>query len=368
MFYIIGSGLVGISIGYNLIKEGHEVTIFGEENTVGQSSIAAVGMLAPLMEFKPGEENLFNLMLESNSKWEGYAKEIQTYSKKKIGFKKNSSLLLANNNDEFQKLLFKKDFFKKFGFNISLFDAQKTLKSEPNLSPKTIGSLLIKNQDQVNPLLLKKTLIEIFLKKGSKIENNKKVEKLIIRNNKVGIVSQEKELFGSKVIIAAGSWSRDILLNSFNVSIPIRPVKGVSLKLSPRKNKIKIMHNLWFRNIYVAPRDNGDLIIGATEEENGFDNRISLGESYFLIKNIWESLPFTDDYEICDFKSGLRPASYDGLPYIGTLSSISKDIICAFGHYRNGVLLAPVTAEIVKNIIKKGKSESKYKYFLPERF
>lgn len=368
MFYIIGSGLIGISIGYNLIREGFNVTIFDDQNKAGKSSPAAVGMLAPLIEFKPGEENLLKLMQESNLNWEVYAKEIESYSKKKIGYKKNSSLLLANNNDDLQKLLFKKNFFKNNGFELNLLDKEKTLELEPNLSSKTLGSLLIENQDQVDPLLARDVLIEIFLSLGGKIEKNKKVEKVIIKDGKVGVLTDDEEFLGSKVIIAAGSWSRDILINSFNFSIPVRPIKGVSLRLSPRKNILKLKHNLWFRNIYVAPRNNGDLIIGATEEENGFDNRISLGEIYFLIKNIWDSLPFTDDYEVDDFRSGLRPASYDGLPFIGTLSKISNDIICAFGHYRNGVLLAPITAKIITNIIKNKKPKHKYKYFLPERF
>ncbi|MDC3091185.1 FAD-dependent oxidoreductase [Rickettsiales bacterium] len=367
MIFIIGAGINGLSIGIKLVNNGFKVKIF-DFQLKGESSLAAVGMLAPLIEARPYEDELLNLMLDSKKRWFNFAKKIIHDSKINIDYKQNSSLLIANNYNDIEKLKFKKKFIEKLGFKTDLLDKEQTLKIEPMLSEDVQASLFCKGQDQVNPILLKKSLLKLFRAKGGIIETKKKISKIFLKKNKVGVLLGQKDFFASKIIIASGVWSHQILLDSFDLSIPLKPVKGVSLRIKSQKNKQLINHNLWFKNIYVAPRDNGELMVGATEEEKGYETFVNTKEIYYLTKNLWENLPFTENYEIVNFTTGLRPTSFDGLPIIGTLDFISKDIICAFGHFRHGVLLAPITSDIVHNCIVDDNKNKKFFPFSPNRY
>ena len=168
------------------------------------------------------------------------------------------------------------------------------------------------------------------------------------------------------MVISCGAWSNEIIYNSFGIKFPTRPLKGISLTL--KAPLIKFNHNLWFRNIYIAQRDNGILAVGATEEEKGFDNLVRMDELFFLTNSLWESLPKLEDISLNEIKVGLRPAVFDGNPIIGPLEEVSKDIICNFGHYRNGILLAPITSQIVSQYIFEEKITEEHKFFSPKRF
>ena len=114
--------------------------------------------------------------------------------------------------------------------------------------------------------------------------------------------------------------------------------------------------------------ENGILAVGATEEEKGFDNSVRMDELFFLTNSLWESLPKLEDISLNEIKVGLRPAVFDGNPIIGPLEEVSQDIICSFGHYRNGILLAPITSQIISQYILEENITKEYKFFSPKRF
>ncbi|MFL2661616.1 MAG: FAD-dependent oxidoreductase [Alphaproteobacteria bacterium] len=362
MIIVIGAGIIGLFTAYNLLKKGKKVKIFDTPSLKGSSSDAAVGMLAPLIEAKPLESELFNLMIESKKSWKEFVhlEPINSY----IKFKDNGALMVALNQDDNEKLKFKKNYFDNLGYKTELLSANQTLKIEPSLNSNVYSSLFCKNQDQVNPVLLKKFLIEEIISMNGEYLIGKKIDKLKLDDGNV--------FFGNKsykfdnIIIACGAWSSEIISNSFGIKIPLRPVKGVSLILNSKCNTIS--HNLWFRNIYIAPRDNGKLAIGATEDEKGFDHEIKIDELYFLINSIWESFPRLEDLSLNKIKVGLRPTTIDGSPIIGPLNDFNNKILCNFGHYRHGILLAPKSADIISNYVFNKEVLSKDKFFSPSRF
>ena len=164
MIHIIGSGLLGLSIGYELLRQGFNVKILST-NLDGESSSAAVGMLAPQIEFKSTEEKLFSLMLESKSLWNNFYNKITKDSGIDCEFQNNGSLAIATNNDDMEKLKFKAKFLSKFGYETKLLDGKETILLEPNLCSNIKGSIFFKNNDQVNAQILKKSLIKAFVKK-----------------------------------------------------------------------------------------------------------------------------------------------------------------------------------------------------------
>ena len=362
MQIIIGSGIIGLFIGYKLLKEGQKVTIFDINNSENSSTNAAVGMLAPLIEAKPGESELFNLMIKSKKMWNKLRSD-EVFSNE-VDLKKNSSILIAENYDDLQRLEFKKKFFSQLGFNTELLDDHDTQKLEPNLNSNLVGSLFCEDQNSVDPLKLKRFLkkkIEIL---GGKFQNFKLLEKIYFSNNK--LIIQNKKFSAENIVIACGAWTNKLIKNSFNFDLPMIPLKGVSFLLDGGKKLFN--NNVWFKNIYVSQRANHMIAVGATEEDKGFEHSITLDEIYYLTKNIWESFLDVENLKLVDIKSGIRPGTFDGYPIIGKVGQISKNILCAFGHYRHGILLAPVTAEIIYNEIMNHKKFPEKKFFSPERF
>ena len=149
--------------------------------------------------------------------------------------------------------------------------------------------------------------------------------------------------------------------------VPIRPVKGQMVCLKMPKVTSLLKHILWRENVYLVPRDNSDLIIGATEEEKGFDKSLTAGGIYNLLKTAREILPGIEDLPIVESWSGLRPATRDEAPIIGPSKKI-KGLVYATGHHRNGILLAPLTSNVIKNYYLNGKIENDFNNFKPGRF
>lgn len=362
MIIVIGAGIIGLFTAYDLLKKGKKVKIFDTSSLKANSSSAAVGMLAPLIEAKPLESELFNLMIASKKSWDKFSESefINSY----IKFKNNSALMVALNQDDNEKLQFKKKYFEKLGHKTQLLSADQTLKLEPSLNSNVYSSLFCKSQDQVNPQLLKKFLVKEIISMNGEYLVGKKIDILKLDDNKVFF--ENKSYKFDNLVIACGAWSSEIISNFFGIEIPLRPVKGISLILDSKFNNI--YHNLWFRNIYIAPRENGKLAVGATEDEKGFDHEVKIDELYFLINSLWESFPKLEDLSLNKIKVGLRPTTVDGSPIIGPLKNFNNKILCNFGHYRHGILLAPKSAEIISNYIFKKGMLGKDKFFSPSRF
>ncbi|MAI76221.1 MAG: hypothetical protein CBC25_03395 [Pelagibacteraceae bacterium TMED65] len=363
MIIILGAGIIGLFSAYNLLKVGKKIKIFDSKSIKANSTNASVGMLAPAIESKPQELKLYNLMKESKDIWNKLNDDKKL--SRAIGLKSNNSLMIALNHDDEERLKFKKVYFEKIGYDCQFLNSEDTLKLEPFLNSNVKSSLLCANQDQVNPEKLKKFLISEIKKMGGEIVYGEKIKKISLQDNQLLSVNGIDINF-EKIVISCGSWSNEIISNSFGLKLPLVPLKGVSILVNSIYDKLN--HNLWFRNIYAAPRDDGIIAIGATEDEKGFDSSIKLDELHYLTKSIWESFPKLEDLNLREIRVGLRPAVIDGNPVLGILPKVSSKIICAFGHYRHGVLLAPITANIVTEYVLDKKIPEKYKFFSPSRF
>ncbi len=344
MIIIIGSGVIGLFTALRLLENGKKVKLIDSDEINGKATDASVGMLAPLIEAKPYEQELFDLMLDSKRIWDEFLKK--KYFVNQTQLKKNSSLLVAVNKDDEERIYFKKNFFKKLGFETQILDPKRTLKIEPNLNSNINCSLLCEKHNQVEPMLLKNYLLKQIKNMGGEIIKVGRIEKFLFSNSKLKIHNLCFE--AEKIIIACGVWSSNLLSKSISISFPTRPIKGVSMLFKTEKKLFT--NNIWFRNIYIAPRNLNFLAVGATEDEKGFDDSISLDEIHFITKSLWEYLPEIEKLKFQNIFAGLRSGVIDGNPIIGNLKH-NKNIICAFGHFRHGILLAPITAEIVCNYV-----------------
>ena len=360
MIVIFGSGIIGLFIAHKLLKQGKKVKIFEYKNNEGNSTDASVGMLAPLIEAKPYEKKLFKLMIESKKIWDNFLKDKKFTDG--TGLKKNSSLLIATNHDEEESIFFKKKFIEKLGFYPKILNPQQTKKIEPNLNSNVKCSLFVEDNNQTNPELLKSYLKKKIKKMGGEISVYDQINDISFKSNKLFL--KKKKIDFEKIVIACGAWSNDFLKNKIGIEFPMRPIKGASMIFEAKKKLFK--NNIWFKKIYVAPRDNNQFAVGATEDEKGFEKFVTLDEIFYLSTSIWEYLPQIENFRFLKSISGLRSLLTDGNPVIGSLKK-NKKVICAFGHFRHGILLAPITAEIVSNYVFGEENHRNY-FFSPNRF
>ena len=369
MVLIIGGGIIGLSIAWRLIGIGKKVVVVDKRNLGKEASWAAAGMLGGRLDLKPSEKQLLPIFEKSHYAWPKFAKELENKSGKSIGYRKEGTLMIACNIHEEQKLKNSYNFLKNNKVNISWLSGNKIREKEPYVSNNVLSGFFSPEDHHVNNRYILDALITILKKNKNNciFKENTEVEKIITDKDQVIGVKTRNETIKTKEIIVCSGAGTNKIKNIEIKEVPIRRVKGQMVCLKMPKGTSLLKHILWRENVYLVPRDNSDLIIGATEEEMGFDKSLTAGGIYNLLKIAREVLPAIEDLSIVESWSGLRPATRDEAPIIGPSKKI-KGLIYATGHHRNGILLAPLTSSIIKNYYLKGRIENDFNNFEPGRF
>ncbi|PPR35661.1 MAG: Hydrogen cyanide synthase subunit HcnC [Alphaproteobacteria bacterium MarineAlpha6_Bin4] len=369
MVLIIGGGIIGLSIAWRLTGIGKKVLIIDKSNFGKEASWAAAGMLSGRLDLKPSEKSLLPIFEKSHYAWPKFAKELENKSGKSIGYRKEGTLMVACDINEENKLKKNYNFLKKNGINVFWLSGNKIRQKEPYVSSNVLSGIFSPGDHHVNNRYTIDALITILKKNKNNciFKENTEVTKIITEKNKVVGVKTKNEIIKTKeIIVCSGAWTNKIK-NIQIKEVPIRPVKGQMICLKIPKGNTVLKHILWRENVYLVPRDNYDLIIGATEEEMGFDKSLTAGGIYNLLKIGREILPVIEDLSIIESWSGLRPTTRDEAPIIGPSKKI-KGLIYATGHHRNGILLAPFTSSVIKNYYLNGKIENDCDKLKPGRF
>ena len=369
MILIIGGGIIGLSIAWRLIGIGKKVIIIDKKNLGKEASWAAAGMLSGRLDLKPCEKKLLPIFEKSHLAWPKFAEELENKSGKSIGYKKEGTLRVACDLDEEKKLKNNYDFLKNNKVNITWLSGDKIRDKEPYVSNNVLSGFFSPDDHHVNNRYILNALITILKKNKNNciFKENTEVEKIITNKNQVIGVKTNNEIIKTKeIIVCSGAWTSKIK-NIEIKEVPIRPVKGQMVCLKIPKNISLLKHILWRENVYLVPRNNSDLIIGATEEEMGYDKSLTVGGIYNLLKIAREVLPAIEDLSIVESWSGLRPTSRDDAPIIGPSKKL-KGLIYATGHHKNGILLAPLTSSVIKNYYLNGNIGNDFNNFEPGRF
>jgi glycine oxidase len=369
MILIIGGGIIGLSIAWRLIGIGKKVIIIDKKNLGKEASWAAAGMLSGRLDLKPCEKKLLPIFEKSHLAWPKFAEELENKSGKSIGYKKEGTLRVACDLDEEKKLKNNYDFLKNNKVNITWLSGDKIRDKEPYVSNNVLSGFFSPDDHHVNNRYILDALITILKKNKNNciFKENTEVEKIITNKNQVIGVKTNNEIIKTKeIIVCSGAWTSKIK-NIEIKEVPIRPVKGQMVCLKIPKNISLLKHILWRENVYLVPRNNSDLIIGATEEEMGYDKSLTVGGIYNLLKIAREVLPAIEDLSIVESWSGLRPTSRDDAPIIGPSKKL-KGLIYATGHHKNGILLAPLTSSVIKNYYLNGNIGNDFNNFEPGRF
>jgi glycine oxidase len=364
---IIGAGVVGLGIAWRLAGRA-EVTVFDRGKAGAGASHAAAGMLAACCEAEPGEEDLIALGRDSQERWPGFADELLRASGVDVELRREGTLVLALTADDQVTLAHGLEFQQKLGLPLEWLSAGATRAKEPHLAGKIAGSVFSPQDHQVDNRKLVQALRFAAEAAGAKIHEQCAVAEISVHGGRAkGVVLADGTAVAADIVVlAAGAWSRGIAGLPPDRRPPVRPVKGQMLALRMDAAAPLINHVLWAPGAYLVPRRDGRLIIGGTVEEKGFDDAITAGGMLTLLEAAWRAIPAIEELPIEEIWVGHRPGSRDDAPILGRAPL--DNLFYATGHHRNGILLAPVTADAMARLILDDVAEPAIRPFGLERF
>jgi glycine oxidase len=348
---IAGAGVIGLSIAWRLALRGLSVAVFERAASGDGASLAAAGMLAAAAEHEPGCHDLLSLALESQRQWPQFRAALEAQSGHAIDFREDGTLVVALGREEVERLRFRHDLHKRCGLATRLLGGTEVRALEPALRPSVAAGLHCADDHQVDPSLVMAALRTTCLKAGVHLFEHCAVTAVGMEGGRAcGLVTARGACRASTVVLTAGAWTGDLVPPGLKV--PVRPLKGQSLALRTTAETGTLATIVWTEQIYLAPKSNGRLIVGATVEERGFDGAITAGGVYALLEGARRAFPAIEEMAIDAVWTGFRPSSIDDAPILG--ATPVPGLVLATGHHRNGYLLAPVTAFAIEALIADG--------------
>ena len=367
---IIGAGVSGLGIGWRLAAAGCRVDVYDRSEPGRAASWAAAGMLAASAEAEPGEEMLLALDLESQTMWPGFCAELEAGTGVSLEYRDEGILIVALDRDDAEALQFSYDYQRGQGLNVEWLSGAEARRREPFLSPNVCAGVFSAGDHQVDNRKLVEALVAAYGTAGGRLLTGVDVEGVDIEGDRVrgirlGGNEPESRPYDT-VVVAAGAWSRDIDGIPADLRPPVRPLKGQMLSVQMEVEEPLLRHVVWAPGVYLVPRNDGRLVIGATVEEKGFDDTLTAGGVLDLLRDTWEALPGVTELPIVEMWVGHRPSSRDDAPILGPTPV--EGLVMATGHHRNGILLAPVTADAVSQFILTGEVMPAIEPFSIDRF
>jgi glycine oxidase len=363
---VAGGGVIGLSIAWQAAAHGLTVTVADDQPARG-ASWAAAGMLAPVTEVHYGEERLLQLNLDSHARYPVWAEELNDASGRDCGYVQTGTLVVARDADDNAALNDLFDFQQGLGLEVERLRGRECRQLEPSLAPSTRGGILVRGDHQVDNRALLEALLSACERAGVHMVR-KRVEHVDLASGRVEGVGLDEGSRAScrALVLAAGAHTARIGGIPPDVVPPVRPVKGQLLHLrGPERQRLA---RLTIRGLeaYIVVRPDGRVVLGATVEEQGFDERPTAGAVHELLRAGFELVPGITELELVETSVGLRPASPDNAPLLGETEI--EGLVLATAHYRNGVLLAPVTGWAIAQLLSTGATPEIIRPFSPMRF
>ena len=359
---IVGGGVIGLAIARAVAQRGIREVILCERGELGaEASWAAGGMLGPQVEADQADD-FFRLACASRDLYPEFAAALQEESGIDVELDKSGTLYLGFTESDEQEMRRRYDWQAKAGLPVEWLTAGEALQLEPNISPHVRCALRFPKEYQVENRRLVQALAVSNQKLGVNLVTNCEVSLLRVEKERVAGVETAAGFFTAPVVVvAAGAWTSQIMHDQ----VHIEPVRGQMLCFNAQPQIFN--HVIYSPRGYLVPRRDGRLLAGSTSEHVGFDKRVT-GKGMQSIQSMaFEIAPCLEDLDVVDSWAGLRPRSEDNFPVLGPDPEIAG-LFHATGHYRNGILLAPITAELMAELIINGGTSSLFESFSPDRF
>jgi glycine oxidase len=365
---IVGGGVIGLATAWRSLGRGLRVTVADPEPATKASYVAA-GMLAPVSELTYGEEALLRLGLASRDRYPSFVAELEEVSGRATGFRGDGTLQVALDSDDLAVLDELRRFQESVGIPAEALTGRECRRLEPMLAPAVRGGLLAPADGSIDPRRLTAALLAAVERLGGTLVRERATEVLTEDGRAVGVLLQSGQtLHAGQVVLAAGPWSQDIKGVPPGVLPPVRPVKGQVVRLrsdAPFLGRC-VRGLVRGSSVYLVPRTDGEIVIGATQEEMGFDTTVTAGGLWELLRDARELFPGITELAFTEVNAGLRPGSPDNAPLLGP--SALPGLLLATGHFRGGVLLTPVTGDVMAEILATGSVPEIARPFAPDRF
>lgn len=364
---IVGAGVIGLAIGWRLAQAGCAVDVFDRGAAGRGATHAAAGMLAACVEAEPGEQPLLPLTRASQALWPGFARELEAASGLPVELRREGTLVVAATADDLARLRHHHEFQRSLGLPVDWLGAAEVLRREPFLRPGLGGAIFSAEDVQVENRKVAAALLVALRAAGGRVHEHAAVTRIVVTGGRAAGVEVDGVIRpADHVVLAAGAWSRGIAGLPPEAVPPVRPVKGqmLALKMDPAAPLLR--HVVWAPTAYLVPRLDGRLIVGATVEERGFDERLTAGGVLALLEGAWRVLPGVEELPIDEMWVGFRPGSRDDSPVLG--ATAVDGLTLATGHHRNGILLAPITAAAIARLVLTGETDPAIAGFRVGRF
>jgi len=349
---IVGGGVIGLSVGWRLARDGHDVHVFDAGGDAPAASRVAGGMLAPVSEYGFDHDEFYALGEQSLARFPSFLQELQDDGGVHVPLSTSGALMVARDRDDTEAIRRLYRFREGRGLPVEWLSGTEARELEPLLSPRVSGGMWIPDDHEVDNRTLVVALAAALRAKGGTLHEGTPVLSVAGDGARaLGVVTAEGQHEADVTVLAAGAWSGGIPGIPEHALPPVRPVKGqiVSLRLT---RDCPLGHVIRTPDCYMVPKQDGRLVVGASEEEMGFDTEATAGPVFRLLERAWEVLPAIYELPLESIDVGLRPGTRDHLPVIGP--SQLEGMVIAAGHYRHGILLAPATADAVAQGIRDG--------------
>jgi glycine oxidase len=351
--HVVGGGVIGLACAWELSRNGHEVTLLAPAPGRDGASWVAAGMLAPVTEAQFGESVLTALLVDGAARWPGFAAALEASSGLAIGYDTTGTVTVAldaSDRASLDDLLAYQHTLGLAAYRRSASDCRRLV---PALSPALRGGIEVPGDHQVDNRALLGALAEACRRSGVTF-----VESCVsaVEPGPVLVLADGRRLDPDCVVLAAGTGLPAIDGLAGAGLPPVRPVKGHIVRLGPPADAPPVpllartvrglVHG---RSVYLVPRRDGSVVVGATVEEKGSDTAVRAGAVHELLCDARAIVPGLDELELLEAATGLRPATPDNTPRIGWTGI--DGVLAAVGHYRNGILLAPLTATAIVDLV-----------------
>ncbi len=361
---VLGGGVIGLSVAWRARERGMSVMVIERDVIGGATSRVAAGMLAPVAEAEFGEagRRLLELGLRSAEIWPAFASALEERAGAEVGLMRTGTLLVARDEDEARELERQIAFRDSLGLRAERLRPSEAREREPALAPTLRLALEAPEDHSVDPRLLLSALRSACESTGVQLREHVRATSIETDAGGARVAGvtlaraadgerdgREEFLAAGQVVVAAGAWVEQIEGLPAGARVPVRPVKGQLLRLRDRAGPGLLRRVVRFEGGYLVPRADGRYVLGATVEERGFQMQATAGGVYELLRDAHELVPGVSELEIEELCVGLRPGTPDNAPAIGP--GALEGLQWACGHYRNGILLAPLTAELLVAVL-----------------
>ena len=360
---VIGAGLIGLGIAYELAKRGGSVTVFDAREPGRGASWAGAGMLAPFSE-EVEDDAMLALCAASLAAYPAFVAELAERTGIDAHLRCEGTLHVARDARQLADLSARIARIRTRGGDARMLDRSTLLAREPMLANDCLGALEIANEAQVDNRLLGRALLAACADLGVRIVRESGDVRLDADDRRVRGVQTTRGFTAAGVVVnAAGAWAAQLAGVPAHARVPVRPIAGEMLAIAVPRMLSRAL--VWTHDVYLVPRSDGRMLVGATVSDRGFDVRVTAAGVARLLAAALAVAPVLGDFAIAETWAGLRPGSHDGRPYLGTTAL--EGYVVATGHYRNGILLAPITARAIAELIVTGHASVSLAAFDPAR-